>query len=314
MGKTGTGPNRPTNSSLSYTLTHLKSLVELEEVPSGEDVWEPLKFDFEGRELPPVELSEKGRARFLAHLKRIKDEFGFEGSFIVRSANDFPSDCGLASSASSFAALTMAALKAICELKGRELPAVEDAAELSRKGSGSSCRSFFAPWAFWSAEGGVRAATEIKVQNLLHQVIAVDDKKKSVSSSEAHARVTSSLLFQGRPERAETRARALMKALGDEVDWKEAFEITWAEFWDMHALFETSVPSFGYMTGASLEVLDWVRNSLWRKTGDGPLVTMDAGPNIHLLYRNDSVGREVFMAVEKEFGARFKIFNSERIR
>lgn len=314
MGKTGAGPNRPTNSSLSYTLTHLKSLVELETISSGEDIWEPLRTDFEGRELPLVELSEKGKQRFLAHLKRIKEEFEFEGAFVVRSANDFPSDCGLASSASSFAALTMAALKAVCELKGCELPPLEAAAEISRKGSGSSCRSFFTPWAFWSAEGGVRAANEIKVQDLLHQVIAVDDKKKLVSSSEAHTRVTSSLLFQGRPERAELRARALIKALGSEWNWKEAFEITWAEFWDMHALFETSVPSFGYMTGASLEVLDWVRNSLWRKNDDGPLVTMDAGPNIHLLYRNDPSGREAFMAVEKKFSARFKIYSSETVR
>jgi len=314
MGKTGTGPNRPTNSSLSYTLTHLKSLVELEVRPSGDDAWEPLLADPEGRTLPPVELSEKGRERFLAHLKRIKAEYGFEGSFVVRSANDFPSDCGLASSASSFAALTMAALKAVCELTGRDLPSAEAAAELSRKGSGSSCRSFFAPWAFWSTDGGVRAVEEIKVRDLLHQVIAVDDRKKLVSSSEAHTRVASSLLFEGRPERAERRAKALIDALGTKFDWREAFEITWAEFWDMHALFETSVPSFGYMTAASREVLDWVRNALWRKNGDGPIVTMDAGPNIHLLYRNDPTGREAFLAVEKEFSARFKIFSSGMVR
>ena len=27
--------------------------------------------------------------------------------------------------------------------------------------------------------------------------------------------------------------------------------------------------------------------TLWEKEGDGPLITMDAGPNIHLLYRLD---------------------------
>ena len=28
-------------------------------------------------------------------------------------------------------------------------------------------------------------------------------------------------------------------------------------------------------------------SDLWQREGDGPLVTMDAGPNIHLLYRKD---------------------------
>lgn len=315
MGKTASGGvNRPTNSSLSYTLSHLRTHVVLEALSSGEssDRWEPLSEDSEGRQLTEIALSEKGRDRFLKHLKKLKTDFNYEGAFLVRSANDFPSDCGLASSASSFAALTMAALQALSELTGQPLPKTEEAAEWSRQGSGSSCRSFFSPWAYWSADsGGVREVSEIKERRLLHQVIAVDERVKTVSSSEAHQRVASSLLFRGRPERAERRAEALLKALSANGSWREAFEITWAEFWDMHALFETSAPSFGYMTGGSLTVLEWVRESLWRKNGDGPLVTMDAGPNVHLLYRDDEAGRDGFHAVEKEFSDRFQIFSSE---
>jgi diphosphomevalonate decarboxylase len=77
----------------------------------------------------------------------------------------------------------------------------------------------------------------------------------------------------------------LIQAL-KENQWQEAFEITWAEFWDMHAMFETSSPSFGYFDLGSIEVLQKVRE-FWKKQGDGPLVTMDAGANVHLLYRAD---------------------------
>src|SRR5690606_10045835 len=90
MGKTDAARNRPTNSSLSYTLDHLKSYVTLEPAPLGteEDLWRPLTSLPDGRSAAAMELSEKGRARFLAHLARIKQEYGFEGAFVVRSAND----------------------------------------------------------------------------------------------------------------------------------------------------------------------------------------------------------------------------------
>lgn len=54
----------------------------------------------------------------------------------------------------------------------------------------------------------------------------------------------------------------------------------------MHALFDTSNPAFSYITPNSLITLRWLQGE-WTKAGDGPLITMDAGPNIHLLFRSD---------------------------
>ena len=317
MGKTDAAKNRPTNTSLSYTLPHLRTVVELEVINETQDRWERLA-SFEGRALEAIELSEKGAKRFLAHLGRLKEHFGFTGSFLVRSANDFPSDCGLASSASSFAALTMAALDALSALTGKPAPSVHEAADWSRQGSGSSCRSFFAPWSVWD-EQGARAVPEIPVSGLLHQCIVVDDEIKSVSSSSAHVRVASSALFAGRIERAEVRVAELTRALQGKSpeQWREAFELSWAEFWDMHALFETSKPSFGYMTPGSIEVLRYVRGATWDATvgqpgdaavGRGPLITMDAGPNVHLLYLPEDI--EMAASVEAELSKKFKVFSN----
>ncbi|MES2856379.1 MAG: diphosphomevalonate decarboxylase [Bdellovibrionota bacterium] len=310
MGKIDGAGNLPTNTSLSYTLPHLKSIVQLEYADHFmADEWEPLT-SFGEKRYPALELSEHGKDRFIAHLNRIKKFFDFEGSFRIRSANDFPSDCGLASSASSFAALTKAAMISLSEITGKETPNAEVAAEWSRKGSGSSCRSFFEPWSIWSPTR-ISDVPELEGKGrLIHHVVIVNDKVKKVSSSEAHKRVTSSLLFAGRPERADVRVFDFIKALqGDQ--WRDAFEIAWQEFWDMHALFETSQPPFGYMTSGTLEVLNYLRDVIWAKEDDGPIITMDAGPNIHLLYRDDHRGQKLANRVVKEFHPKYRILTSE---
>ena len=60
----------------------------------------------------------------------------------------------------------------------------------------------------------------------------------------------------------------------------------WDEFMDMHQLFETSNPAFSYQLPACRQVLTELK-AYWQAHGDGPLITMDAGSTIHLLYRPD---------------------------
>jgi diphosphomevalonate decarboxylase len=275
MGKTASETNLPANASLSYTLEHLRSFVFLEE--AGADEWRP------AADLEPLELSAQGQKKFLAHFQRLKEIWRIPGNYLVRSGNDFPAACGLASSASSFAALTIATAELAKRLNCvADVPPAEELSRLSRRGSGSSCRSFFAPWAVWRGEGAEPFQLGLRLD---HAVIVVDDAQKLVSSSEAHKRVTTSLLYQRRTERAEERLELLVVAL-KRGEWKAAFEICWSEFWDMHALFETSQPAFGYITPGTVLVLNKLRE-IWRLDGDGPLVTMDAGANVHLLLRPD---------------------------
>lgn len=277
MGKKP-GGNWATNSSLSWTLDHLRTFVQLE--PANKDSWQPHPA------WPGVVMSQVGYEKYLAHLQRIKSYFSVDDLFFtIRSGNNFPSDCGIASSASSFAALTLAATQALVSLTGKARPSIETMADWSRQGSGSSCRSFFSGFVMWT-ERGVDSI-ESPLKNIFHQVIVVDGKKKSVSSSEAHQRVQTSLLMDGRTDRAQKRFDLLKTELiKSQPDWTLLHEIVWADFWDMHALFETSMPSFGYMRSGSMEVLNQIRD-LWSHQKDGPLVTMDAGANVHLLWRED---------------------------
>ena len=274
MGKKDYEKNIPTNASISWTLEYLVSTVVLVEAES--DSWTPLPSDF------PFQLTASGKVKFLNHLNRIKDVFEIQQNFQVQSANNFPADCGIASSASSFAALTAVCVKAFSELTGRTL-AVEEVAQLSARGSGSSCRSFMGGLVEWNDHGIQNVESDLK--GLLHMVVIVGDGAKKVSSSEAHKRVATSSLFPTRVERSNQRMEHLKQQI-QPLDWKALYENVWAEFWDMHALFETCTEPFGYFLPGSTEVLNNAR-LFWKENGDGPVVTMDAGPNIHLLWRMD---------------------------
>ncbi|GHU11791.1 diphosphomevalonate decarboxylase [Alphaproteobacteria bacterium] len=197
----------------------------------------------------------------------------------------FPEGAGMASSASSFAALTVCAFKAICDIKGTPMPSVDYMSSVSRVGSGSSCRSFFAPWCLWRDENAEKI--DIKISKLLHDVIIVDDKPKEISSSLAHKLVQTSLLMPGREKRVEVRLEQLILHLNN-LRWDAAYQVCWEEFWDMHVLFETASPSFGYMHANTIRVLSEIRK-FWKRNGDGPIVTIDAGPNVHLLWRAESL-------------------------
>lgn len=279
MGKKDDEKNIPANPSLSYTLPHLLTSVSLEKNPGHKDFWEPLI----SPGVSEFKLSNSGQKRFLDHLERIKKYLNFEGSFIIRSNNNFPHSSGIASSASSFAALTKCAFLAICELTDKPLPSIEIQAQVSRVGSGSSCRSFFSPWALWQNESV--KALNFPYKNLIHQVIIIDHSEKSVLSSEAHQRIKSSKLYNSRAQQAEENLKVLISDL-ESNNWESAYHVCWREFHEMHKLFHTSEPGFTYMTKDSEEMLS-ILETFWQKEKDGPIVTMDAGPNIHLLWRDD---------------------------
>lgn len=279
MGKKDVENNIPMNRSLSYTLSNLVTSVVLEQHSGKQDFWEPLAIPGKGS----ITLSVEAQNRYLRHLARLKATVGYTGAFIVRSNNNFPHSSGLASSASSFAALTKCALQALSELTRTELPDIQAQAQLSRLGSGSSCRSFFSPWALWNFDEV--SAVDIPYNHLIHQVIVISHDEKKVPSTEAHLRIMSSPLYPTRAEQAEHHLKSLLHSL-ESSDWKSAQQICWREFQDLHHLFTTCSTPFSYFTSNGNAALNTLQE-FWQREGDGPLITMDAGPNIHLLYRSD---------------------------
>ena len=268
--------NVPMNVSLSYCLDNFTTEVILDLL--GDETTADILRSQEN-------LSDKETQRFLRHLAYIKHITAFRGNFAVKSRNNFPHSVGIASSASSFAALTLCAFDAICDIQKTPRPPMDFMSAVSREGSGSSCRSFFSPWCVWDEN----SARKIDIKNfelLRHDLALVSSEKKKISSSDAHKIVCTSLLMNGRRERAEVRFHGLVSAL-NAGNWQDAYQICWEEFSDMHAMFETSLPHFGYILPDTIRVLTEVRN-FWKEHNDGPIATVDAGPNVHLLWRNDA--------------------------
>lgn len=272
MGKIEALGNKPTNASLSWTMENLRTEVQIEPT-KGDDKWSGLK---------GLQLKSHGVEKYLKHFQFLKVQWKVRDNFHIKSGNNFPSDCGLASSASSFAALTMAAAKTFQKINPQnwgEDP--KSLSKLSRQGSGSSCRSFFSPWALWKDEGAEDIDLPLKLH---HAVLILENEPKKVSSSEAHKRVVTSPRFNGRVKRAEQKLEELISVIR-KSEWKIGRELVWDEFEDMHELFHTSQNPFRYITPKAREILNWVQTS-WKKQGHGPWVTLDAGPNIHFLFEH----------------------------
>ena len=288
--------NLALHPNMSYTLKHFVTKVQIEK-SHYKDSWKPFKEDpFINKKLyhssKPIHLdpslSQSEQKKFLDFFQFLKRFFLIPGYYTISSQNNFPKAIGSASSASSFSALALAAYRLAKEKsslttdKFKSIKA-QELAHLSRVGSGSSCRSLFAPWCLW--EGYKIHSFECSWNHLLHQFIIVSDKDKKISSTIAHQRVKTSPLFTQRVNRANKRLLALKAALNLE-DWRNCFQICYEEFLDIHSLFESSKPPFSYKTEETQKVLNCIVN-FWKKYQDGPLITMDAGSNVHLLYRKD---------------------------
>lgn len=286
--------NLSLNPSLSFTLNHFVTKVQIKE--SETDTWTPFEKDpFHGKKLYKADqkikieknLSKAEQKKFLDFFQFLKKLFLIEGHYNISSQNNFPMSAGTASSASSFSALTQALFK----LAKDRSPIKEKIAKLSREelafisraGSGSSCRSFFSPWTIWQ-DRKIESFTSPWSQ-LVHQLILTDDQNKKTSSTKAHELVRSSPLFPGRADRVKKRIGSLLSAF-QQKNWEQCFLICYEEFMDMHSLFETASPPLKYKTADSQKVLNII-NQFWKENKEGPLVTMDAGANVHLLYRLD---------------------------
>jgi diphosphomevalonate decarboxylase len=267
----------PQNASLSMTLAHCRARTTVEQTPSGSQ--DEVLLAAAGGELgrAPAAFAE-GVCR---HLDRLRRWAGVEGRFRVATRNNFPTGAGIASSAAGFAALAMAV--AAC------LEREPDAAELSLlarlSGSGSAARSVMGGYVRWPADDAdpESPAVELAPANhwsLCDLVAVVDTGSKAVSSREGHRRAPSSPHFAARQERLGGLLAAVEQAIMDR-DLATLGPIVEQEAIDLHLIAMSSRPPIFYWRPGTLEVLEAVRRL--RLEGVGAWITMDAGPNVHVI-------------------------------
>ena len=125
-------------------------------------------------------------ARVGAHLDRVRALAGIAARARVVSHNDFPADVGFASSASAFAALSLAATRAA----GLNLD-LHDLSVLARKGSGSACRSIpdgFVEWlpGWDDASSYARSLAPCDYWDLCVVTVVLPGRSKLISSLAGH--------------------------------------------------------------------------------------------------------------------------------
>jgi diphosphomevalonate decarboxylase len=218
--------------------------------------------------------------RVKRHLDVMRRRLEIQHCALVTTTNNFPMGAGIASSASSFAALTVAGLKAVdVGISERELTTI------ARIGSGSAARSIppgFVEWHTGSShETSFAQSFALPDYWDLVDVIAVlSGGHKAVGSTQGHQSAHTSDLQAARVKGAPRRFDVCKQAILDR-DFDTFAEIVELDSNLMHAVMMTSRPPLFYWLPASLTVMESVRK--WRGDGLQVCYTLDAGPNVHCI-------------------------------
>ena len=301
------GRQLPRNASISLTLENAYSETSLEYAEKEDDSEITLDFFFEGK------TNEAFGKRILKFLNSVSGELPFlkEYHLTIHSHNSFPHSAGIASSASSMSALALC----LCRMEQQvayTLPAEEmfyrRASYFSRLASGSACRSVYPYAASWGKTAQIQDSSDefaTPCANVLHDVfktfhddiLIISQSEKSVSSSAGHELMEGNPFAPLRYELADKNLATLMHAFAA-GDLETFGTIAEEEALMLHALMMTSQPSYILMEGGSVDAIKKVRN--FRNDTKLPLYfSLDAGPNLHLLYP-DSIAAQVKPFIKEE--------------
>lgn len=218
--------------------------------------------------------------RVSRHLDVLRRRLNLNARAQVDSTNNFPMGAGIASSASSFAALTLAAVAAAkVEMSERELTT------FARIGSGSAARSI--PTGFVEWEEGERHEDSFAHSiaapdhwDIVDVIAVVSDAHKQVGSKAGHGSADSSDLQRARVAGAADRLAVCKRAIADR-DFSAFADVVEMDSNLMHAVMMTSRPPLFYWLPPTLAIMGQVR--LWRADGLRVCYTLDAGPNVHCI-------------------------------
>ena len=210
-------------------------------------------------------------------MRKIIDRYRPEGAGFVRidTKNNMPTAAGLSSSSSGLSALVKACNAYFQLGLDRKELALE-----AKFASGSSSRSFYGPIAAWDKDSGeiYPVETDLKLAMIM---LVLEDQKKPISSRDGMKLcVETSTTFEDWIRQSEQDYKDMLVYL-KENDFEKVGVLTEKNALAMHATTKTATPSFSYLTDASYEAMDFVRQL--REQGESCYFTMDAGPNVKVL-------------------------------
>lgn len=266
----------PTNNSLSVTLDGLytKTTVEFKEELTR-DVFYLNEEIITGTAYERVtKYLDKFRA--LANKPNLFAE--------VTSFNAVPTAAGFASSASGFAALAAATSKAL----GMDMDD-KDLSRITRQGSGSACRSIYGGFVEWEKgkleDGTDSYAIPVAAQNhwdIRVAAVVLTAQEKDVSSRVGMKRtVDTSVFYDGWLTSLPADLENIKVGIAAR-DFEKVGEIAEANCLKMHATTLGATPPFTYWQDSTMATMQTVQQL--RKEGIPAYFTIDAGPNVKVLY------------------------------
>lgn len=226
--------------------------------------------------------SGKSLAKVSQFLDIVRQKAGISTPADVVSTNHVPTAAGLASSASAYAALASAAAKAAgLDLSRRDL------SRLARRGSGSATRSIFGGLVEWHRGTDDRTSYAEPIDEhpnfgLAMTAILLSTEKKKISSRQGMQTVVETSPFYPAWRSVVASDMARIKAAISEHDIDAIGRIAETNAMRMHALNLSADPDFCYFNADTLRAFDVVHHL--RATGVSCYYTMDAGPNVKVIY------------------------------
>jgi len=236
----------------------------------------------------PDRNDNKANEKVARHLDRIRKRAGINEFAKVVSENNFPHGTGLSSSASGFAALTLAGTKACgLDLSEKEL------SMLARQGSGSACRSI--PDGFVEWHDGDSSETSFAESifspdywDIVDIVCILTSDTKDVPTSEGQKGAGSSPFFATRQDHIKDKISKIKTSIKNQ-NFTEFGELIEHEALEMHAIMLTQHPSLIYWYPETVRMMKVVQKL--RKDGLPVYFTINTGQNIHIICENKNVLR-----------------------
>lgn len=281
------GIQEPMNPSLSFTLNKARTKTNVSYLMSDEPL--SLYFLFEGQRkesfIPKLET-------FINNIRPLLP-FLLNGKLSIDSTNTFPHSSGIASSASSMAALAKTLIDISIQLGYPQSNSNELISEIARLGSGSACRSTQNGWVLWGETPLINGSSNrfgIEINHKIHHdftelndsILVIRKGSKSVSSSLGHALMNNHPYQEGRMRQANNNLAKLIAAL-ESGNFNSFAEVCEEEALSLHGLMLSSSPGYMLLAPESVAAIERIKS--FREHQQLPITfTIDAGPNIHIIY------------------------------
>jgi diphosphomevalonate decarboxylase len=298
----------PRNPSLSLTLSKSYTETKISYAPKVQKNADlQFEFYFEGEKNTGFE------SKIASMLTKSKPYLRFLKEYEIKiySRNSFPHSSGIASSASSMSSLALC----LCSMEQKLTSQTfgfdtfeQKATFLARLGSGSASRSVFGGFAVWGKSKEIPGSSDefaipLRIdihenfKNLCDSVLVVSSKAKVLSSSAGHQLMETNPYAHTRYSIARDNLKEFITVLQN-GDIEKFILITENEALHLHAMFLTSSPGYILALPDTFEIIQKIRK-FRAQTGLFLCFTLDAGPNVHLVY-SQSIRNKVYEFIRWE--------------